>query len=147
MKGSGQHVTDSLITDVIFIQKIKNDSHQPRILLALGNLARTVIQDELDNFADCTRVNVYETTVPDSLDKKMVQLIKDNRYEILIFTNPSAIQNFMKLIHNIPAENIRVACIGKTTAGEARKLGIQPLVVAEDASAQGIVDSIIQFYS
>ena len=130
-----------------FIQKIKNDPHQPQVLLALGNLARTVIQDELSNFAECTRVNVYETTIPDSPDEKTVQLIKNNRYEMLIFTSPSAIQNFMRLIHNIPAENIRLACIGETTASEARKQGIQPLVVAEDASAQGIVDSIIQYYS
>lgn len=130
-----------------FIQKIKSDSHQPRILLALGNLARTVIQDELSTFADCTRVNIYETTIPDSLNEKTVQRIRDNRYEMLIFTSPSAIQNFMKLIHNIPAENIRLACIGETTASEARKQGFQPLVVAEDASAQGIVDSIIQSYS
>ena len=130
-----------------FIQKIKNISNQPRILLALGNLARTIIQDELSDYADCTRVNVYETAIPDSLEKKTVQRIKDNRYEMLIFTSPSAIQNFMTLINNIPDENIRLACIGETTAREARKQGIQPLVVAEDASAKGIVDSIIQYYS
>lgn len=130
-----------------FIQNIKKDSSRLRILLALGNLARTIIQDELINFADCFRVNVYETATPYSLDEKTVQRIKDNRYGMLIFTSPSAIQNFMKLIHHIPAENIRLACIGETTASEARKQGIQPLVVAEDASAQGIVDSIIQFYS
>jgi uroporphyrinogen-III synthase len=130
-----------------FIQKIKNDTHQPRVLLALGNLARTVIQEELSQYAEYTRLNVYETAIPNSVDEKTVQYIMDNRYEMLIFTSPSAIQNFMKLFHNIPVENIRLACIGETTASEARKMGIQPLVVAEDASTQGIVDSIIHYYS
>lgn len=130
-----------------FSQKLKTDSPATKILLILGNLARTVIQDELSQYAECTRLNVYETAIPNSVDEKTVQYIMDNRYEMLIFTSPSAIQNFMKLIHNIPVENIRLACIGETTANEARKQGIQPLVVAEDASAKGIVEAIINYYS
>jgi uroporphyrinogen-III synthase len=130
-----------------FLPKIKNESHRPRILLALGNLARTVIQDELSRFAECLRVNVYETVFPDWMDEKIVQRIRNNHYEMLIFTSPSAIQNFMKRVNNIPAENLRAACIGEITASEARKQGLQPLVVSKDASAQGIVDSIIQYYS
>ncbi len=132
---------------VSFLQKIKDEAVKPNILLVLGNLARTVIQDELKNFADCERINVYQTSAPGFQDEKTVRLIYDNRYEMLIFTSPSAIQNFMKSKHNIPAGNLRLACIGETTADEARKLGFQPLVVAEDASAQGIVESIIQFYT
>lgn len=130
-----------------FIQKIKNDAIRPHILFALGNLARNVIQDELSEFAQVSRINVYDTVVPDSMDEKTVQRIKNNRYEMLIFTSPSAIQNFMKLKTNFAVENIRLACIGETTANEARKQGIQPLVVAQDASAKGIVESIIKFYT
>jgi uroporphyrinogen-III synthase len=92
-------------------------------------------------------VNVYETVFPDWMDEKIVQRIRNNHYEMLIFTSPSAIQNFMKRVNNIPAENLRAACIGEITASEARKQGLQPLVVSKDASAQGIVDSIIQYYS
>ena len=130
-----------------FIPKIQNSTEKPQILLALGNLARTVIQDELNVHATCTRINVYETVMPDSTDKKTLQLINEDRYEMLIFTSPSTIQNFMKLHLNIPAEDIRIACIGEITAREAKKQGITPLVVAEDASAQGIVDAIIHYYS
>jgi len=120
---------------------------EPRILLALGNLARTHIQDELGDNAQCTRIDVYETVAPETIDEKTMERIQDDRYEMLIFTSPSAIQNFMKISKYIPAENIRVACIGQTTAREAQILGITPLAVAEDASAKGIVQSIIQYYS
>jgi len=130
-----------------FIQKLKNNSPKPRILLALGNLARTTIQNELSEYAKCFRLDVYETVVPDSIDKKTIQLIQNNRYEMLIFTSPSAIQNFMKQTNDLPSEKIRLACIGETTALEARKQGIQPLVIAKDASAKGIVESIIHFYT
>jgi len=129
-----------------FIQQIK-DTQRPQILLALGNLARSVIQDALRDFAECTRVNVYETVSSGSPDSKMIQLIQNLAYEMLIFTSPSAVQSFIRQIPGIPAENVRMACIGEITAREARKQGFRPLVVAEDASARGIVDSIIQFYS
>ena len=128
-----------------FIPQIRNSSEKPYILLALGNLARTVIQDELKEHATCTRINVYETVMPDSADEKTLQLIRENRYEMLIFTSPSTIQNFMQLQLNIPAEDLRIACIGEITAREAKNQGILPTVVAEDASAQGIVDAIIHY--
>jgi len=130
-----------------FIPQIENKSEKPQILLALGNLARKLIQDELKEHATCTSINVYETVMPDSTDEKTLQLIRENRYEMLIFTSPSTIQNFMKLHLNTPAEDLRIACIGEITAREAKNQGISPMVVAEDASAQGIVDAIINHYS
>ncbi len=128
-----------------FIPQIENKSKKTQILLALGNLARTLIQDELKEYPTCTRIDIYETVMPDSADEKTLQLIRENRYEMLIFTSPSTIQNFMKLHLNIPAESLRIACIGEITAREAKNQGISPTVVAEDASAKGIVDAIIHF--
>lgn len=129
-----------------FIQEIKNINPKPRILMAVGNLARTNIQDKLSKYAHCSRLDVYKTIAPKSVDKNILQLIRNNQYEMLIFTSPSAIQNFMKLKTNFSVENIRMACIGAITANEAIIQGIQPLVIAKDASARGIVEAIIQFY-
>ncbi len=129
-----------------FADKIRTEKN-PKILLAVGNLARTFIQDKLKDWAECSRIDVYKTEVPNAINKKNIQLIKSNQYEMLIFTSPSAIQNFMTLTNDISVENIRLACIGEITAREARKQGLQPLIIAKDASAKGIVDSIIQYYS
>ena len=130
-----------------FIQELKNNTEKPNVLLLLGNLARTFIQDELSNVANCTRIDVYKTLAPKDINEESMDLIRKNCYEMLIFTSPSTIQNFMKLNTNVPAANIRCACIGEITANEAKKQGITNLVVAEDASATGIVQSIIQSYS
>ena len=130
-----------------FMQKIKKNSVKPNILLILGNLARTFIQDELSSVANCTRMDVYETVAPKDINEESLDLIRNNQYEMLIFTSPSTIQNFMKLNMNVPVAYIRCACIGDITANEAKKQGITNLVVAEDASAKGIVQSIIQSYS
>lgn len=130
-----------------FIQEIKTQSEKPTVLLILGNLARNFIQDKLKEHASCSRINVYETLAPKNINEESLDLIRTNRYEMLIFTSPSTIQNFIKLQLNIPLENLRIACIGEVTAREAKKQGILPLVVAEDASLQGIVQSIKQSYS
>jgi len=130
-----------------FIQKLKDNAEKQNVLLILGNLARTFIQDELSKVANCTRMDVYETLSPKDINEELIDLIRQNHYEMLIFTSPSTIQNFMKLNTNVPAEKIRCACIGEITANEAKKQGISNFVIAEDASAKGIVQSIIQSYS
>lgn len=130
-----------------FSQKIKGESGRPKILLILGNLARTVIQDQLNEFADCSRINIYETVIPEKIDKKAVEIISKNQYEMLIFTSPSGTQNFIKISGDINKENIRVACIGETTANAAKEAGFDLQVVAQNASAQGIFEPIFHFYT
>jgi len=44
-------------------------------------------------------------------------------------------------------EKLRIACIGETTARTAKENNIEPLVVAEEASAKGLVNSIINYYN
>jgi uroporphyrinogen-III synthase len=46
-----------------FAQHIKNSLEKPNILLPLGNLARSVIQDSLKKTARCFRMVVYKTEI------------------------------------------------------------------------------------
>ncbi|MGM0620034.1 MAG: uroporphyrinogen-III synthase [Bacteroidota bacterium] len=130
-----------------FLKHLQKEKAHPNILLALGKLARTVIQDELKNSANCNRIDFYTTNTPDSVDQNIMQQIEEDRYEMLIFTSPSGIKNFLKITRTTNFENLRVACIGETTARTAKENGIEPLVVAEEASAKGLVDSIIKYYN
>jgi uroporphyrinogen-III synthase len=123
-----------------FIQLIKSENQKPTVLLALGNLARTVIQDQISEVALCTRINLYQTESPESLDEKVMQLILDDNYEMLIFTSPSGVKNFLKLAGKIQPEKIRMACIGDTTSKTAFENNIIPRVVAEIISADGLFE-------
>jgi uroporphyrinogen-III synthase len=67
-------------------------------------------------------------------------------YDMLIFTSPSGIQNFIKLFPELNIQNIRMACIGETTASVAREKGFRPLVVAQNSSTSGMVESILNYY-
>lgn len=130
-----------------FQKHLQKEKGQSKILLALGKLARTVIQDELKNSADCTRINFYTTMIPNKVDADILKRIEEDRYEMLIFTSPSGIENFLEITRTKQLNKLRVACIGDTTARTARNNKIEPLVVAEKASAQGLIDSIINYYN
>lgn len=130
-----------------FIKHLQKEKKQPNILLALGKLARTVIQNQLKEIANCTRIDIYTTIIPEAVDPNILKRIEENRYEMLIFTSPSGIKNFLKSTQNKHVKNLCVACIGDTTAHTAKENEIEPLVVAEEASAKGLVDSIINFYN
>lgn len=129
-----------------FFQKIKNKDEKPKVLLSLGNRARNVIQDKLKKHATCIRINIYETVSVDKADENILELIRQDQYEMVIFTSPSGIENFLKLTKNIEKDTLRIACIGETTSKSARENGIEPIVVAIEASANGLVQSIIKFY-
>ena len=129
-----------------FLNHINGGNTKPDILLPLGNLARTTIQDHLEGTAKCTRINVYTTEIPESLDRSIVQIIEDDRYDMLIFTSPSGIQNFLKAFPSLGMKNIPMACIGPVTSREAINSGFRPLVTAPKSSAKGIAESIINYY-
>ena len=130
-----------------FLKHLQKEKVQPNILLALGKLARSVIQDTLTDIANCTRIDFYTTILPDTVNQNIMNRIKEDRYEMLIFTSPSGIKNFLKISSTQHPEKLRVACIGEITARTARENNIGPLVVAEKASAKGLVDSIMNYYN
>jgi uroporphyrinogen-III synthase len=130
-----------------FLKHLQKEKQHPNILLALGKLARTVIQDALTDIANCTRIDFYTTVIPDSVNPNILNRIEEVRYEMLIFTSPSGIKNFLKITHAKHLNKLRVACIGDTTARIARENKIEPLVVAEKASAKGLVDAIINYFN
>jgi uroporphyrinogen-III synthase len=85
-----------------FLRHIKTESTKLKILLPLGNLARTVIQDQLKDAADCIRINVYKTDALSSWRRTWFGKLRRTRYDMLIFTSPSGIKNFLKAVSRLP---------------------------------------------
>ena len=103
-------------------------------LLSLGNLATATLENKIKTIATVSRVDVYETKAVESYDTKPIELIKNNNYDIIIFTSPSGVENFKKIIsiHAIES-NLRIACIGKTTEKALIANGLTPILTAEKA--------------
>ena len=129
-----------------FARQIFTAGSNPKVVLPIGNLARTVIENHLKKFADCTRINIYRTEMPEEVNSEIAEYFEKEKYEMLIFTSPSGIENFLKLFPKMNIQNIRLACIGETTAKAAREKGFNPQVVAQNSSSAGIVESILNYY-
>jgi len=116
-----------------FLAEIKDNIIKPndRVLLILGELASSILENGLKEIADVTRINVYKTTdkkdyIPETLD-----LISNENYDLLLFTSPSGFRNFYKIINeNNIHSKLKIGCIGLTTADEVKRLGYEPVLIS-----------------
>jgi uroporphyrinogen-III synthase len=128
--------------------KILFGSSRPNVLLPLGNLAGTTIETELTNIANIHRINVYKTVMPKTINYEVLEMIKEDNYAMIIFTSPSAFNNFSLITKDkINIKKIRAACIGPTTSSALIENGIKPLLEAKNMNSSGIANAIVKYYN
>lgn len=119
-----------------------------RVTLVLGNLASTELEDKLFGKVKIDRIDIYKTIIPEKTDESVWDMIRNDKYDQLIFTSPSGIQNFILLSGGqLDTSLLRIVCIGETTAAFARESGIIPSEIAHSPSAEGIFKSIVNLYN
>ena len=117
------------------------------VLFPAGNLARGIIADSLQETAGVTRVNVYQTLIPRDIDRDVLKRVIEGRYDMIVFTSKSGVDNFCRVVDGkVDLLTLRIACIGRTTAGAVMQSGIQPLVVATKMDSEGIAEAIMDYY-
>ncbi|MDP3645005.1 MAG: uroporphyrinogen-III synthase [Bacteroidota bacterium] len=118
-----------------------------RVLFPIGNLARTVIEDKISKKAICTRILFYETLLPETVDNQVLQLITEDKYDMIVLTSPSSCTNLLQLISGkSDPTKLRLVCIGQTTSTEVIRNGIEPLITAGTANSQGIYSAIVNYF-
>ena len=118
-----------------------------RVLFPIGNLARTVIEDKISKKAICTRILFYETLLPEIVDSNILQLITEDKYDMIVLTSPSSCTNLLQLISGkSDPSRLRLVCIGQTTSTEVIRNGIEPLITAGTANSQGIYSAIVNYF-
>jgi uroporphyrinogen-III synthase len=118
-----------------------------RVLFPIGNLARTVIEDKISKKAICTRILFYETLLPKTVDDNILQLITEDKYDMIVLTSPSSCTNLLQLISGkSDPSSLRLVCIGQTTSSEVIRNGIEPLITAGTANSQGIYSAIVNYF-
>jgi uroporphyrinogen-III synthase len=118
-----------------------------RVLFPIGNLARTVIEDKISKKAICTRVLFYETILPEIVDSNLLQLITEDKYDMIVLTSPSSCTNLLQLISGkSDPSTLRLVCIGQTTSSEVIRNGIEPLITAGTANSRGIYSAIVNYF-
>ncbi|MBB3186116.1 uroporphyrinogen-III synthase [Microbacter margulisiae] len=118
------------------------------ILLPLGTLAPDTLEQSLSSYNVVTRLNVYETRYVSIIPPEIIARIEGNRYDLIIFTSPSAIESFMHFMQQAGIRgDFRMACIGKTTARKATEMGIQPLLVSSKPDGAVFAKEIYSYLS
>jgi uroporphyrinogen III methyltransferase/synthase len=112
-----------------------------RILIFRAQEARDVLPQQLQEARRVPEVVAGYKTIAVN-DPDLVQ--KTGACDILTFTSASTVNAFAQNVPD-PAQIARgklVACIGPITAAAARELGMQPDVVAQEYTAQGLLRAL-----
>ncbi len=115
------------------------------VLLPRALISGDVIPEGLSAMG--ARVDVataYRTVSPGGDGKVLRELMEGGRVDVLTFTSPSTVNNFMDIIGgrvSIP-DHIRIACIGPVTESACRKAGLRVDIMQGPYSIPGLVGAI-----
>ncbi|AOH55955.1 hypothetical protein ABE28_016455 [Peribacillus muralis] len=121
-----------------------------RVLLAKGNLARSVIAEAINEAgSSCDEVIIYHTVLPASSEQELVHLIKNHAIDIITFTSSSTVNHFLQTMerHELGAylDRIVIACIGPIAAKTAARHGLSVDVCPDVYTTEAMVADIILF--
>jgi uroporphyrinogen III methyltransferase/synthase len=126
-----------------------------RVLLPRSDIGREVIAEQLRAAgALVTDVIAYRTVLEETQregDPDIYGMFLEGRIDVVTFTSPSSVRNFVKIYGADPAtdllKNTTVAAIGPVTAEAARQLGITVTVQPSSYTVDGLVDAIAAHFS
>jgi hydroxymethylbilane synthase len=116
------------------------------IFLALGNLADNALANRLSPSNHVQRIDVYQTIKPLSTDPEVIDLLKNDLYDLIVFTSPSTFNHFCSFYQKEEIGKLKIVSIGTTTTHAIQEAGFEPLFTAKKSSAEGIKDAIIEYY-
>ena len=132
-----------------FIAEFQNTLNSTdKILLIQGELADNKFETGFAGKVPVTRLDVYKTLSTEIFPAEIVERIKSNDYDLLLFTSPSGFRNFLQVMNdNACGSNFRIACIGKTTEKEVLKQGYTPLIVSAKSSGDFFSTEIENYFT
>ncbi len=116
------------------------------VLLALGNLAEDTLFNRLSKENKVSRIDVYQTVKPLAADNSVLEIIRENLYDLIIFTSPSTFQNFCSFYGNENINQLKIASIGATTTKAIEEAGVVPVITALKSNVEGLSGAISEYY-
>jgi hydroxymethylbilane synthase len=138
--------TENTSGDLIKLFYKKYNPENLNILLALGNLADNSLSDRFSVENKVKRLNVYKTDKPEKADPAILEMIQNDRYDLIVFTSPSTFHHFCSFYDAELMGSLKMASIGTTTTRAIQDAGFEPLLTAKKSNAEGLRDAIIDYY-
>jgi uroporphyrinogen-III synthase len=92
------------------------------------------------------RINVYQTIKPERADSEILERVKNDLYDLIVFTSPSTFHNFCSFYNTELLCTLKMGSIGAITTKAIQEAGFEPLFTARKSNAEGIRDAIIEYY-
>ena len=122
-----------------------------KILLPRASAARDILPKMLADSGGCVEeVHVYNTVPCRNQLGEVRQLLAEEHLDMITFTSSSTVTNFSALLNEKDRRDLRasaLACIGPITADTARKLGFEVAVSADEYTVDGLLASIVSYFS
>ncbi len=124
-----------------FLNYIKNQNVS--VLWPTGQLSPNHLVESVQKVGVIKRLDIYENSRPNDYNEELLGKIKSKEYDMIILASPSAFNNLYSIVES---DNLKVVCIGDTTAKSVEKRGVKPLAIAQEPSAKGILNAILDYY-
>ncbi len=123
-----------------------------RILLARAKKARDILPKGLRKTgAKVDVVEVYRTVKPKGGSKKLKQLLKEGKIDVLTFTSSSTVNHFAELLNKEDLKKllkgIAIASIGPVTTRTAKERGLKILIQPKQYTIPGLTQAIAKYFS
>jgi uroporphyrinogen-III synthase len=119
-----------------------------RVLLPNADIARPALEQRLREAGALVERVVAYRTVPAPGGAELAATLGDGAGWVILLSSPSTAQFLLAQLGSNSAASLKralIACIGPTTADACRELGLEPDVVAEQYSEDGLVEALVAY--
>ncbi|MBI5285838.1 MAG: uroporphyrinogen-III C-methyltransferase [Chloroflexi bacterium] len=130
-----------------------------RVLLPRAEGAREVLVEGLEEMgAHVHELTLYRAAVPAEPDTEGLRRLRDGEIDVVTFASSSSVRNLVEMLRGraesrkqraeggdalAPLRRVVIAAIGPVTAAAVREAGLDPEVVAERYSIDGLVAALV----
>jgi uroporphyrinogen III methyltransferase/synthase len=134
-----EHATAESLADALIACGVDGK----RVFLPASRIARRVLPEQLEAAgAEVVATPLYDTVCPDRVPDDALAAVRDGNVEVVTFTSPSTVRNFLALA-GFPPDGTIIASIGPVTSAEAVRLGLPVVITAGEHSAEGLARAIV----
>jgi hydroxymethylbilane synthase len=118
-----------------------------KMLLPASKTTRDVIRPAMEKIGVYVEVvEAYQTVLPASSGREVMNLIRDAAADYILFTSPSTIANLAAILETDHLKphlmNCRVSCIGPVTADAAQLYGLEVHIQPKEHTVEAIVRAL-----
>ncbi|MCE5314944.1 MAG: uroporphyrinogen-III C-methyltransferase [Armatimonadota bacterium] len=137
------YVPSEYIAEAV-LNEFPEDVGSKAILIPRASEARDELPDGLRaKGAEVVVAPVYKTVADESQRDTLRDTLCGGNLDIITFTSASTVTNFLSLAEDIKVpKSMSIACIGPITADAARAGGLEPAIIAEEYTIEGLVQEI-----